>query len=215
MDAFNLYYGAVRGTPFKWLHIGGRGRRRLKPENDVRRIRYFTALVRGWPHDPDQPMRQQIYLRALRTTPGLEVHLGHFLTHVKNLPLAGSGSPPKKASVIVTEEKGSDVNLATYLLHDAHTNDYDAAVVISNDSDLVEAIRIVRDSLKKVVVILNPSRKRGNKELADAASFVRQIRPWAVRASQFPDRMTDATGEFHKPGAWEPGGYTSTRERGS
>ena len=61
-----------------------------------------------------------------------------------------SGSSPRYSAkgkldyieVIKTEEKGSDVNLATHLLYDGFRNDYDIAVVISNDSDLLEPIKI-------------------------------------------------------------------------
>jgi hypothetical protein len=55
-----------------------------------------------------------------------------------------------------TEEKGSDVNLATHLLHDAYRNDHELAVVISNDSDLVVPIQIVRHELGKPVGVFVP-----------------------------------------------------------
>jgi NYN domain len=48
------------------------------------------------------------------------------------------------------------VNLATYLLVDAFRDDAQAFVVVSNDSDLTEPIRIVRHELGKVVGLLNP-----------------------------------------------------------
>ena len=67
-----------------------------------------------------------------------------------------AGQPPQFVKVIKTEEKGSDVNLATHLLHDAHTAKFDIGVVISNDSDLLEPIKLVRHHLKKQVGVLNP-----------------------------------------------------------
>ena len=67
-----------------------------------------------------------------------------------------AGQSPKYARVIKTEEKGSDVNLATHLLHDAHMGRFEVAVVVSNDSDLLEPIKIVRERLHKRVGILNP-----------------------------------------------------------
>lgn len=42
----------------------------------------------------------------------------------------------RTVSVLKTEEKGSDVNLAVDLLHDCVQGLYDCVVVISNDSDL-------------------------------------------------------------------------------
>lgn len=89
---------------------------------------------------------------------------------------------PKYARVIKTEEKGSDVNLATHLLHDAYKKEYETAVVISNDSDLVEPIRIVRHELKLDVGILNPH-KRPSRALLPHASFIKQIRKGVLSES--------------------------------
>ncbi len=202
VDGFNLYYGATKGTPYKWLDIS-KMVELLLPKNQVLKIKYFTALVNSRPQDPDQPLRQQMYLRALRTIPNLEIILGHFLTHVVSMPLANC--PPGKqqyVQVIKTEEKGSDVNIATHLLHDGYQGAYAVAIVISNDSDLVEAIKIVRNDLKKGVIVLNPFKDTPSQELNRAATFVKPIRQGVLAASQFPNQMQDQTGSFHKPLNW-------------
>ena len=118
VDGFNLYYGALRSTGFKWLDLAAMCRL-LLPAHDILRIAYFTARVNGRPTDPDQPLRQQLYLRALLTIPNLNIVYGHFLTKRVSLPLAGC--PPdaqRSVRVIRTEEKGSDVSLAAHLLRD-------------------------------------------------------------------------------------------------
>jgi hypothetical protein len=66
VDGFNLYYGAVKGTPYRWLNIA-RMCELLLPRDRVHQIKYFTALVNPRPHDPDQRVRQETYLRALTT----------------------------------------------------------------------------------------------------------------------------------------------------
>lgn len=202
VDGFNLYYGAVKGTAYKWLDIC-KMVQLLLPKNQVIKIKYFTALVNARPQDPDQPHRQQIYLRALRTIPNLEIILGHFLTHVVTMPLAHC--PPGKqqyAQVIKTEEKGSDVNIATHLLHDGYQGAYAVAIVVSNDSDLVEAIKIVRTDLHKEVIVLNPFKDTPSQELNRTATFVKPIRQGVLAASQFPVLMQDQNGKFHKPPQW-------------
>jgi hypothetical protein len=119
IDGFNLYYGALRNTPYRWLNPEALCQL-LLPKNTIGEIKYFTALVSARPNDPDQPLRQQLYLRALGTLPKVSVHLGHFLTHKVTMALVvPPGQPQQYAKVIKTEEKGSDVNLATHLLHDA------------------------------------------------------------------------------------------------
>ena len=120
----------------------------LLPKNTITQIKYFTALVSARPGDPGQTLRQQLFLRAISTLPSVSVHLGHFLSHEVMMPVAGPvGQRQQYVRVIKTEEKGSDVNLATHLLHDAHLGRFDVAVVVSNDSDLLEPIKIVREHL--------------------------------------------------------------------
>jgi uncharacterized LabA/DUF88 family protein len=202
VDGFNLYYGAVKGTPFKWLDISKLCELML-PRNQMVKIKYFTALVNARPKDPGQPLRQQIYLRALKTIPNLEIVFGHFLTHIVNMPLANYLPGHQQfVQVIKTEEKGSDVNIATHLLHDGYQDAYEVSVIISNDSDLVEAIKIIRYELKKNVIVLNPFKDSPSQELNRYATFVKPIRMGVLAASQFPYEMVDRNGSFHKPKNW-------------
>jgi hypothetical protein len=114
VDGFNLYYGCLKGTPYKWLDLDAMCRR-LLPKHELSRIRYFTAIISARPLDPSGPVRQQAYLRALATMPHVSIHLGHFLTSHVRMPLAvPPARGPRTVEVIKTEEKGSDVNLATY-----------------------------------------------------------------------------------------------------
>ncbi len=198
VDGFNLYYGAVKGTPFRWLNIAHLCQF-LLPRDQIHRISYYTALVNPRPHDPDQRVRQETYLRALKTIPNLSVTLGYFLTHEVTMPLAGGKG--SYANVIKTEEKGSDVNIATDLLIDGFRNAYELAVVVSNDSDLSAPIRFVVEELKKPVGLLNPQ-KHPSVELSKYVTFIKQIRVGVLAKSQFPPTLTDANGTFSKPAAW-------------
>lgn len=201
VDAFNLYFGAVRGTPFKWLDLG-KLCAILLPRHDVRCIKYFTARLTPRPHDPDQPRRQETYLRALRTIPKLEMYYGHFLTHTIRMPVATpSPGQPAFVEVIKTEEKGSDVNLATHLLMDAHRGLFECAVVLSGDSDLLLPVTEVKSEFGKPVGVINPQRHPG-RVLQKNATFYKHIRKSALRKSQFPPTLRDCRGMFHKPPTW-------------
>ena len=201
MDGLNLYYRALRGTECRWLDIGKLARL-LLPKHQVGRIRYFTALVSNRPDDPTQAQRQQAYLRALQTVQDLTIHYGHLLDKRKRRPLARQPQTgPRTVEVLDTEEKGSDVNLASYLLLDGFENEYDVAVVISNDSDLVLPIEMVRRRLARQVGVFDPSRRRSF-ELHGAASWYRPLRRGPLSASLFPDTLSDAQGQITKPEGW-------------
>ena len=78
------------------------------------------------------------------TGPKVKVYFGHFLSHRVRAPLAQPVDNRRTAEVVRTEEKGSDVNLAVHLLNDGWLDAYDCAVVVSNDSDIAEAMRLVK-----------------------------------------------------------------------
>jgi len=203
IDGFNLYYGCLKGRPYKWLNLEKMCELLLR-RFEVQRIRYFTALVKERPENVQAPVRQQAYLRALGTLPSVEVHYGSFLTKPTRMMLADPPAVgPRTVEVIKTEEKGSDVNLATYLLVDAFRDDAEAFAVVSNDSDLTEPIRIVRHELGKVVGLLNPQPVASQRLLTCRPTFARQIRSGVLGASQFPRQLVDGSGSvIRKPAEW-------------
>ncbi len=202
VDAFNLYYCALKGTSYKWLNLEMLVNL-LLPKNSIIKIKYFTARVNARAKDPEQPLRQQIYLRALASNPKIEIIYGHFLTHVVRMPVAKPSAGKYFEDVIKTEEKGSDVNLATHLLFDGVKSNYAVAILISNDSDLVEPIKLLKDEFGKRVIVLNPGREHPSVELRKHALFVKDIREGVLKASQLPARMEDGNGSFTKPGSWD------------
>lgn len=75
IDGFNFYRIVVEKTPYKWLDLNLMCQTLLHGY-EVIGIRYFTAMVKPTQHNPSQAIRQQIYFRALRTNPKIEIHLG-------------------------------------------------------------------------------------------------------------------------------------------
>jgi hypothetical protein len=210
IDGFNLYF-AIKRTPYKWLDISSLCNR-LLPGHNINRIYYFTAKVQPLPHDLTAPQRQEVYLRALKTLSNVEIKEGHFVQWERFYPrsplayvhpelLAGS---PLSARVLKAEEKGSDVNLASFLLRDCFNGQFEKAAVISNDSDLTTPIKIVVRDCNKPVVIINPNQKiYSSRELVKAASsFMRTINESAYRSCQFAPVLSDSVGTFTKPPTW-------------
>jgi len=198
IDGFNLYYGCVKDTPYHWLNLAEMCRL-LLPKDKIQHIKYFTALVTARPNDPDQPLRQRTFLRALQTIPDLEIILGSFLSHEVMMPRSPLGTGYVK--VIKTEEKGSDVNIATHLLLDGFRNDYELAVVVSNDSDLLLPIRVVTEQFGKPVGLLNPQ-KDPSVALLPHVMFVKNIRKNVLKNCLFPPELSDRNGKFSKPETW-------------
>jgi hypothetical protein len=170
-------------------------------------------------------MRQDIYIRALKTLPNISIHFGHYLQSKVMMRLVSprpNGST--YAEVLKMEEKGSDVNIATYMLIDAFRKDCDQLVVITNDSDLAEPVRIINRELNLPVGIFNPhtagtalrrsritgrplQHARPSVELKKAAKFYREITSEGptchMALSQFPGELIDTEGrKIKKPAAW-------------
>ena len=201
VDGFNLYYGALKGTPWKWLDLPGLFEKVLQPRHDILRVKYFTARVSGTPTDTSKPQRQDVFLRALqhyRTE--VEVYFGHFMSHKVRAPLVRPVANQRTVEVIRTEEKGSDVNLAVHLLNDGWLDAYDCAVVVSNDSDLAEAMRLVRQHHGKRIGLVTPGTGRPSRQLMTHADFARHIRQNALQRSQLPDPIPGTT--IRKPPRW-------------
>lgn len=213
IDGFNLYFRLLKSRPsLKWLNPKLLAENLLSKNNNIVHINYYTANVSGR-LDPHAPRRQQIYFDALVTLPELTIHKGMFLTSEKwaglvlppeFLPETQLPQPwPDVVRVLNIEEKGSDVNLASHLLLDAFQDKYDVAVVLSNDSDLVEPIRLVSQELGITVGLLSPVRSP-NPELERVSAFVKRIRAKHLKLSQFDDHLVMPNGKkISKPASWK------------
>ena len=201
IDGFNFYYRAVKNTPFKWLDFKSLFEKLLSRENQITRIKYFTALVSG-KSNPQKPIKQQTFLRALKAyIPEIEIYYGHFLTHEVFAPLAQPIEGKKTVKIIKTEEKGSDVNIAVHLLNDAWLKNYDCAVIVSNDSDLAESMKLVKEyHPDKIMGLIMPGKGHPSKELMKYAHFVKRIRPGVLAASQLPNPIPNTN--ISKPSGW-------------
>lgn len=201
VDGFNLYYGSVRHTRYKWLNLRALLERVLK-KNHVEKIWYFTALVKATGDDPGKPIRQQVFIRALETLPGLEVDYRYFQREVRELRRADDMGSLK---MIFEKEKGSDVNLATRLMDDYYNDRFEAAVVLSNDSDLAAPMKIINGHRTKPVGLMTPPAWKNHPavELKAVAAFHHRISMLAIRECQLPDEITDADGRtIRRPGGW-------------
>jgi uncharacterized LabA/DUF88 family protein len=156
VDGFNLFYGNLKGTKFKWFDLCSFFDATLPKPYQLEKVKYFTARVKCLPNSPDATQKQDIYLRALRahSRNRIEIIEGRF--SVKNVFMPLANEPSKKVKIIKTEEKGSDVNLAVELLNDAWEDRFDCAALVSNDADLERSLQIVKQQRKKKVILYTP-----------------------------------------------------------
>lgn len=185
MDGFNFYYGEARGTPWKWLNPVALFQKVLGPQNKLVKVKYFTARVQPSPSDPNVSVRQDY---------------GHFLRY--RISMEHAHLPPASAEVWKNGEKGSDVNLAPHVLNDTWLGAYDCAVIVSNDSDLAESLRLVKTQNHKLIGLVTSSapKRKTSRQLNRHADFVKPIRTWMMRTSQLPDPVPGTT--IHKPANW-------------
>ena len=175
IDGFNLYY-SLKKTPYKWLNLEKLIYSVLSPSwHKIVEIKYFTARVQSSLQNPLQDTRQDIYLQAIRTLPKVTIIEGKF----KRRQIKGKiivNKPEKREQVkkifgegmltLVSkyEEKETDVNIATHIIYDCCTENIEAMVLLSNDTDLKLPLWFVRSKMKKRVIIITPPTKdkKGN-----------------------------------------------------
>ncbi len=183
VDGFNFYYGALKGSDYKWLDLEQFFQNVMGETNEVIKVKYFTAKVSPNKSDPEVHHRQEAYLRALKKQCSkVETILGHFLRN--KVKAEHAKPPPDFVQVWKKEEKGSDVNLAVHLLNDAWKNEYDCAVVVSNDSDLAESMKLAKQH-DKIIGLITPGApvRKTSSQLRQQADFVKPIRKWMLKVS--------------------------------
>lgn len=206
VDGFNLYYGCLRKSPYKWLDLHTLFSKLLGEKHEIVEIKYFTALISSRADNEESMLRQKYYLQALEAYhPKTEIIYGHYLTHeVMAKRVNPKPNEPPFVKIYKTEEKGSDVNIAAHLLNDAWLNAYDCAVLVSNDSDLATPLRMVKEQLKKVVGVVFPNldnKRRPSRQLVGCSHFVKNIRKNLLENSQLPREIPNTN--IVKPGEWE------------
>ncbi len=191
VDGVNLFCGLKRsyGRRFLWLDVVDLVRR-LRPEDQLIVVRYFSAIVKG---DPPAAERQTSYLAALRARNGrpLRVHLGRFK------------SRGREGWV----EKETYVALSALMVADAALGLADTTLVISADTDLAPALSAVRSVApgQRIYLALPPGNGRPSRLLASAGDVGRFfLRESVLRAAQLPPAVADpAGGRIHRrPETW-------------
>jgi len=205
IDGFNLYYGLkTKGWKrFYRLDVERLCRRILSyhMNHELTGIKYFTARIMG---NIEKAKRQSTYLEAVETLDIVKTIDGVYHRHpitckkCKKNYFCSCGYP-----YIKSEEKRTDVNIASNLQCDGFSNQFNTAFLISADSDLVPAIEKFKMSFptKRIIVYFPPG--RSSKDLQKHCHICRKIFRKTLEKSQFPDKLTNRHGYIiQRPLQW-------------
>lgn len=196
IDGFNLYFGLKSKSwrRYYWLDLQKLSQNLLKPYQSLECTKYFTARISG---QADKQKRQTTYIEALETLSDFRIFYGKY-QHI-----------PRKCRQCnfqeeVPIEKMTDVNIAVEILSDAFQNKFDAAYLISADSDLVQLIDKLKSLFpqKRIIVAFPPGRY--SKDLANKARFSLIIGRRIIAKSLFPSDIEKQDGFLLKcPDLWK------------
>ncbi len=218
IDGFNLYFGSLKGTPYRWLDLSRLAWQLCHQQSsdcNLIATKYYTAeiKVKLSPRKEDSYKAQQDYLSSLQAhskaqNSKLEIIKGRY--NVQPRRYYAYQEPvdfDNKLSVWVPEEKQTDVAIATDLLCDAQDNICDQVVIFSNDSDLAPALRAVKsrwpNKIIGVVAPIRDGRRRASTDLELIADWTRHgIKEDELASSQLPDKVQTRKRVISKPKHW-------------
>ena len=195
IDGFNVYHslkdkympkGGRRYYKYRkylWLDFYSLAQRFTRKRDTLEDVFYFSALA-FW--KPGSVKRHKLFISALESR-GIKIILGKFKEKERFCNNC-------KAYFKAHEEKQTDVNIGLYLLKEAFGNSYDTAIILTNDTDLIPAIKVMKDSFPhKKIGVLFPI-DRWSSELNAVSDFSRKIKKRDLSKSQFPDNVTLPSG---------------------
>jgi uncharacterized LabA/DUF88 family protein len=181
IDGFNLYHAIDRtgDESLKWCNYWDLAQRFVKPQDTLTSVCYFTALAYWKP----EGMSRHTKLIDAQKANGVDVILGEFKRVKRHCKRCQS-------KYSAHEEKRTDVNLATYLVHLAHIDAFDTVLIISSDSDYTSAIELVRESFPhKAIGIIFPVGQKKSDELASKTTFIRYMKAKDLKRSLLPKEI--------------------------
>lgn len=228
VDGYNFYYGCLKGTCYKWLDLYQLFSQQVLPSILVQRagvpcrsellpeaIQYFTArIIETAAKAADSVSSQARYHSALRKLHDGRIRIveGYYSLTKVRMPRIDEACPGRwprdcdRVAVWKLEEKQSDVNLALHAYHDAASDQIDQAVIVSNDTDLMPALRMIRAHTKVIVGLVIPTLDRQRLPNADLAAHCHWVRRHLtveeLAASQLPRVIHGGKKPTVKPDSW-------------
>ncbi len=196
IDGFNVYHAikTPRLGKYRWLNYWKLARRFLKPNDQLDGVLYFTAYP---PWNINKRNRHERLISANQFY-GVQVVLGKFRRVTRKCRVRKC-----RRNYKTYEEKRTDVNIAVQLLKNAHQNNYDKAVLISGDSDIIPAVEAVKQAFpNKQISLVIPINGQA-RELKQAIGSSMQMKEHHLKTSQLPEKVTLQNGiVLQRPREW-------------
>ena len=221
IDGYNLYYGRLRNTQYKWLDVVAlfsQITRSIEPHSQIISVKFFTApaLPKFSKHGKESMRAQNDYHRALEAKypDKFEKVLG---SHVyekdgTNMPVYVEGNPFDKDNTVRVwrlVEKKTDVNLALSMYRDVNRGSLDQVVLISNDTDTEPVINALIEDFPalKIGMIMPRGPQSSGKKGRPASSSLINLAHWSrtyindeeLMAAQLPEQVPTKKWPAKKP----------------
>lgn len=194
IDGFNLYHSISASNKlykYKWINLYRLATILTPKSSRITGVYYFTALA-TW--DQNKALRHKLFIRV-------QEHFGV-------IPIYGKFKMRDKTCRIchgkyqIPEEKQTDVNIAIKLLTLGFNDEYDTAVIISGDSDLIPSVKAVREELPaKRIGIVIPIHRTAI-ELQNIADFHMKIKEKHLASCILPEEIEINGRKITRPPTW-------------
>jgi uncharacterized LabA/DUF88 family protein len=195
IDGFNLYFGLkTKGwKSYYWLNLEKLAKNLLKQDQLLKKVKYFTSRIT---EPQPKAKRQSTFIETLETLSIIEFFFGKYQSNEIKCRVCGN-------VINKSSEKMTDVNISVEMLLDAFKNEFDTAILVSADSDLVGPVESIRKVFpnKKIIIAFPPSRK--SNDLINVANGYFTIGRKKIKDSIFPDKVLKSDGHtLIKPSEW-------------
>lgn len=188
IDGFNLYHALRRFNDdrVKWLDLALLSRSLIAPRTETIGCIYYFSAYAKWL--PGPVSRHEEYIKAL-TALGINCVMGHFKVKDRRCPSC-------KHAWVGHEEKETDVSIGITMLNDAYKGRYEKAYLVTRDSDLMPAVRMIRSEFptKHIVAVAPPLMGHSN-DLIGVCNSKMKIAPKKIWACLLPKEIRGPDGK--------------------
>jgi len=218
VDGYNLYYGCLKYTGYKWLNIHALFAdiaNQQAPLSIVSDCRFYTAMVKGSvaSHGEAAVQAQTCYHQALVSphTPQVTIVNSWHDLDKRNLMRWEDGKAPNKSDRVTVWymlEKQTDVRLALDAYRTSVRREIDQLILVSSDTDLAPLLESVRlDAPDVTIGCIMPRRESSSRpptrSLEAHAHWTRHyIRDEELRKHQFANKVSTQKRPVFRPDYW-------------